>query len=41
MGELEIDESHVDIVDNIDVRHIIGMHPEFLPTNTPESFLRK
>jgi hypothetical protein len=38
MDDMDMDDSHIDIVDNIDVRQILGLADDFLPQSQPGSF---
>jgi hypothetical protein len=38
MDDMDMDDSHIDIVDNIDVRQILGLADDFLPQSQPGNF---
>ena len=38
MDDMDMDDTNIDIVDNIDVRQILGLTEDFLPQSQPGSF---
>ena len=38
MDDMDMDDTNIDIVDNIDVRQILGLTEDFLPQSQPGRF---
>jgi hypothetical protein len=38
MDDMDMDDTNIDIVDNIDVRQILGLTDDFLPQSQPGNF---